>query len=200
MNEHEFLAELRKRLDGLSQDDIQQALAYYSEMIHDRMDDGMTEEEAVASVGSPADIAGQILKDMPLTKLVKAKVKSSPKLPVWAIVLLILGAPIWLSLLASAFVVVLSAYVVIWSVIISLWAVYVSVWATSGAGLLYALVPLIQGNIGTGIFLLGAGLALAGVALFMHYGCKYATKGMIFVSKKIFQGIKSCFIRKEAIQ
>lgn len=200
MLKHEFLQELRKRLEGLSPQDIDSSLEYYSEMIDDRVEDGMSEEEAVACVGSPADAANHILKDMPITKLVKARMKPKNKLPVWAIVLLILGSPIWASLLIALLSVIFSVYVVIWSAIIVLWAVYGSLWACGGAAVIYAFIPLIQGHPGTGLFLLGSGIAVAGLALFMHYGCIYATKGICLLSKKIFCGIKSCFIKKEAIQ
>ena len=37
MNKREFLARLRKGLSGLPQDDIDEHLAFYSEMLEDRM-------------------------------------------------------------------------------------------------------------------------------------------------------------------
>ena len=39
------------------------------------------------------------------------------KMPAWAIVLLTLGSPVWLSLLISAVAVVISIFVTVWSVI-----------------------------------------------------------------------------------
>lgn len=200
MLKHKFLQELSQRLEGLSSKDIESSVEYYSEMIDDRIEDGVIEEQAVACVGSPADAANQILKDMPITKLVKARMKPKNKLPIWAIILLILGAPIWLSLLVTLVSVVFSVYVVMWVAVIVLWAAYGSLWACGGAAVTYAVIPLTQGNIGAGLFLVGAGLIVVGLALFMHYGCTYATKGICRVSKKIFRGIKSCFIKKEAIQ
>ena len=48
MNKQEFLSALQNALAGLPKKDRQKTLAFYSEMIDDRMEDGMTEEEAVA--------------------------------------------------------------------------------------------------------------------------------------------------------
>ena len=68
-------------------------------MIADRMEDGLSEEDAVASVGSVEEIAAQIIADTPLSKLAKAYIKPKRRLTAWEIVLLALGFPIWFSLL-----------------------------------------------------------------------------------------------------
>ena len=44
MNKQEFLAGLRKGLSGLPQEDIEERLLFYSEMIDDRIEEGMEEE------------------------------------------------------------------------------------------------------------------------------------------------------------
>lgn len=41
MSKQEFLAELRKALSGLPQGDIEDRLTFYSEMIDDRMEEGL---------------------------------------------------------------------------------------------------------------------------------------------------------------
>ena len=46
MNKREFLASLRNGLYGLPQDDIEERLGFYAEMIDDRMEEGLTEEQA----------------------------------------------------------------------------------------------------------------------------------------------------------
>ena len=123
MNREQFMAALREKLAGLPEEDIVSSLEYYGEMIDDRIEDGVPEETAVAAVGSVDEIAEQILMDTPLTKLVQARVKSKRSLKAWEIVLLVLGSPIWLSLLIAAAAVVLSVYITLWAIIISLFAV-----------------------------------------------------------------------------
>ena len=63
MTKTEFLSALRDGLRALPEADAARSLEYYHEMIDDRMDDGMTEEEAVAAVGDPGDVAGEILRE-----------------------------------------------------------------------------------------------------------------------------------------
>ena len=52
----EFLEQLRAGLAGLPQEDIDGRVAFYSEMIDDRMEEGLSEEEAVAGAGKISDI------------------------------------------------------------------------------------------------------------------------------------------------
>ena len=61
MNKQEFIRQLSEKLSGLPQTDIEERLAFYSEMIDDRMEDGISEEEAVLAIGDVDSIARQII-------------------------------------------------------------------------------------------------------------------------------------------
>ncbi len=65
MNRTEFIAELTAAIRDLSKDDVARVLEYYGEMIDERVEDGMSESEAVAALGSVDAIAAQIMKDIP---------------------------------------------------------------------------------------------------------------------------------------
>lgn len=197
MNKQEFLTQLRKGLSGLPQEDIEERLTFYSEMIDDRIEEGLSEQEAVSAIGTVNAIITQILADTPLTKLVKEKVKPKRMLKAWEIVLLIMGSPIWLSLLIAAFVVILAVYIVIWSVVVALWSIEVAFAACSLGGIVSAVIFAFQGNGLTGLAMLSAGIICAGLSIFMFYGCKAATKGMVLLTKKMALGIKILFVGKE---
>ena len=112
------------------------------------------------------------------------------------IVLLLLGSPIWLSLLISLFAVIFSVYVSLWSIVISLWAVFVSLLACALGGFVTGLLFMILGKGLSGGACIGAALALAGLSIFMFFVCKAATKGIIILSKIIMKALKKCFIKK----
>ena len=198
MNKQEFLAQLRKGLSGMPQDDIEERLIFYSEMIDDRMEEGLSEIEAVSAIGTVDDVVSQILKETPLTKLVKEKIKPNRSLRLWEIVLLILGFPVWFPLLVAAFSVILATYIVVWSVVVSLWATEVSFWAGALGGVISAAVFTIRGNGLTGLVMLSAGLCCAGLSIFLFFGCKAATKGILWLTKKSALWVKSLFVGKEA--
>ena len=83
MNKEEYLDAIRGRISAMPADDINRFMDYYSEMIDDRMEDGLSEDEAVADMGSPDAAVEQILEEMPLTKLVKEKIKPKHELKAW---------------------------------------------------------------------------------------------------------------------
>lgn len=70
MNRNEFNEALRRKLGRLSEADRKSMLDYYNECINDRMDDGATEEEAIAALGSLDELAAAVLADMPVTDLI----------------------------------------------------------------------------------------------------------------------------------
>ena len=73
MTKVNFLFELRDKLSGLPTEDIEERLNFYSEMIEDRMEEGLSEEDAVAAIGTTDEIAKQIISEIPFTKIAKEK-------------------------------------------------------------------------------------------------------------------------------
>ena len=197
MSKSEFLVELRKGLSGLPQNEIEERVVFYSEMIDDRIDEGLTEEEAVSEIGNVKEVISQILAEIPLSKLVKERVKPKHTLQAWVIVLLVLGSPVWLSLLVAALSVILAFYVVVWSVIVSLWSIEASLVGCSIGGLISATASSFRGNYVAAVGMFGFGILCAGLSIFLFFGCKKATKAILLLTKKIALGIKTMFIGKE---
>ncbi len=63
MNKTDFLEKLKKGLAPISGNERQSVLDYYDEMISDRIENGKTEEEAVAELGSPESVVENILAE-----------------------------------------------------------------------------------------------------------------------------------------
>ncbi len=197
MSKQEFLNALRKGLSGLPQEDVTERLSFYEEMIDDRIEDGLSEEEAVAQIAPVGDIVAQVLSETPLTKIVKERVRTERRPSALTTVLLILGFPLWFPLLIAGFAVLISVYAVIWSVIVSLWAVDLSLAGGSLAGAAAGVVLLIRGNAGQGLVLISSCLVLAGLAILMFFACRALTVLAVRLTKKIALWIKSLFLRKE---
>lgn len=198
MNKKTYLTELKKGLAGFPSNDVAEWLSFYEEMIDDRVEDGLSEEAAIAELGDVQRVVSQILRETPLTRLVKERVKPRRSLRVWEILLLVLGSPIWLSLLIAAFAVVLSVYAALWSVIVSVWAVEVSVAASALGGAVGGVIlAAVSGETAAGLLLIGGGLVCAGLAIFGCYGCLSATRGMARLTRALAIFIKSLFVRKE---
>ena len=199
MNKEMFLEELKRKLIGLPQADIDERLAFYSEMIDDRIEDGLTEEEAVAKVGSVDEIVAQIMSEIPLTKLVKEKVKPKRSLRVWEIVLIVLGFPVWFPLLIAFLAIVFAVYVVIWSLAIAVYAVTLGITVSALACIPGTIICIIAHRLIAAVFCLGAGVLLAGIAILLFFACIGITKGMLKLTKGMLLGIKRSFVGKEEI-
>ncbi|MDD6188494.1 MAG: DUF1700 domain-containing protein [Clostridiales bacterium] len=198
MNRAEFLAALRKDLNGLPPEDIEKSAEFYSELMDDHMENGLSEEEAAAALGSVDEIAAQILSETSLPKLIKAKVKPNRALKVWEVILIILGAPLWLPLLLAAMICFFSIYIVLWAVIFSLFAADLSLAACGLTGLV-ALVQygVLYGNLAAGVLMVGAGMICVGLAILLFLGLLGVTKAGLRLNRNILLWIKSPFIRKE---
>lgn len=169
MDKNTFLTELQKRLKGLPEEDVQRTLEYYREMLEDRMDEGLSEEEAVADMGSVEEIAEPLLPK-----------SSRRKMKAWEITLLILGFPVWFPLLVAAAAVVISA-------VASIYAVDISLAASCLGGVLCAVVYLVQCHWAGAAFLLGAGLVCGGSAILCFMGSNKLMKLCFTAMKKAFR-------------
>ena len=196
MDKYDFLLALEKRLEGLPEADRQASLDFYSEMLDDLVEGGMTETEAVASLGSPEAIAEEILLEMPLPKLVKAKMKKR-RLSGLEITLLAVGFPIWLPIGIALLAVVFAIYISLWAVVVSLYAANVAMAVCAPTGILAAVVLFASGKPTAALLFLGAGLALAGLSILWFLLCNLTAKGMWKLGKLTLRGIKACFIRKK---
>ena len=199
MNKTEFMTELSRKLSGLSNEDIKKSLAYYNEIIEDMVEDGMSEEEAIASLGDIDEITTQIVMDTPITKLVKEKVKSTRTLRAWEIILIVLGSPIWLSLGIAVFAVVFSLYISIWSIIFTLFVTAFALFVSAFAFLIAAVWLLFTKAFVQSALFFGAALVIAGVTILMYLGTYYTAKGIVILTKSIFKAIKKSFVKKEEV-
>ena len=124
MNKQEFIACLRAKLQGLPTAEVEERLCFYSEIIDDKIEEGIPEEQAVGEIGGVDEIAREIVADIPLAKIAKERMRSKRRLKTWEIVLLALGSPVWVSLLVAVAAVAVSLLVSVWAVVVSLWAAF----------------------------------------------------------------------------
>ncbi len=186
MTKSEFLRQLSDRLQSLPERDRTEALTYWSEMIDDRIEDGMTEEEAVRDIGTPEEAAARIAGMNPIhTPCAPPKEKRGLK--VWEIVLLILGSPLWLSLLLAVFAVILSLYIFVWAVVLSLWAVVIAVTAVALPVIVFGIIGILSHGAGIGLLWIGAALLLFGIGLFLTAPCLLITKALCALTASIFR-------------
>ena len=186
MTKLEFILALNEKLSAYPKAEVQQRLSFYSEMIEDRMEDGLSEEEAVAAVGDVERIAAEIAAELTPEEAPKPPKPAPREWKTWVIVLLIVGSPVWFSLAVGAGAAVLSLYASVWAVIISLWAVFGTLVACGVCGIACGIGFAFGGYIFPGLAVVAAALVCAGLSILAFFGCKAITDLTVTLTKRLF--------------
>ncbi len=149
MNKTEFTRELKGRINHLPKAERRKILQYYYEMISERMEDGMTEAEAIDALGNLDELLSEYTP-------VSNEPRRGVKLRAWHIIMLIIGAPLWLSLVVAMLCVVFAFYIVIWALVVVFYAVFAAFAVCGFACTLAAVLSLFTG--GAPYFFMFAGL------------------------------------------
>lgn len=190
MIKEEFIRELDLSLKNELIQNRETYLSYYSEIIEDYLEDGYTEEEAVNKLDEIPSIVKTIQQEIGNTEN-----KTINKNPI-IILLLIIGAPLWGSILLSVLLLLFSSLIILWCAPFSLGML-------SFAGLLTGAVSLMGLTFNTGIYYivtqLGVGIFALGLGLFLLLGTVYITKYVGSLSKKIIDVLSNVFSWKGRI-
>lgn len=130
----------------------------------------------------------------------KETVTARRTVPAWEIALLVLGFPLWFSLIAAAVAVVFALYVSVWAVIISLWALWLSLIVCVPCGFVAAIAFLAKGEWTTGALLIGTSFYCAGLVILGFFGCIAASKTVVRLTKKAALFVKKKISGKENAQ
>ena len=162
MTKKEFLEKGRKGLSGLPQEEIEERLAFYSEMIDDRMEEGLSETDAIKQIIATDETVSRLFSNSS-KKEEWQREKSAENGAKTA--LIVAGSPLWVVLVVTAFVIGISLLVTVWSVVIALWAVFVSLAVSAPVSVLGGIGIALLGRPLAGLAMIGIGLICAGLAV-----------------------------------
>ena len=190
MSKVEFINDLRRLLATIDIAERNKFIAYYEEMIEDYKECGDTEEEVIRKIGSPKNIADNILKEQGTIDIKIPRFKSSPL----NIILLILGFPLWGSLLLAFVLVIFAFYLTIGCIPFTTAVTSV---AFFGAGLLSIIVSpiMISEILPAGIAQLGAGISLIGFSIILGVLTIFLSKKLFLITKIITNELINVFKR-----
>ena len=174
MTRDEFLNRLGELLACLPADQVKETQEFYAEAIADRMEDGMTEAEAVAAMGTPGEVAEATLDELPAVPRAIARTKRKSTALLWA--LAIVGSPVWIPLLLAFVAVAAAVYICIWVLALCVWIVAAAFGGAGLVGLLFAVDGIIIGHVPYVLASMGMGFASIGVALLTGTGAWTASK------------------------
>lgn len=201
MNRTEYLGKLAAQIATLPDEEITRSLAFYSEAIDDRMEAGLSEEEAVAQLEPPAVAARTIIEELPIVP--RAVAVTRRRSETLFLALAIIGSPIWLSLAIGVVGAAAGIYIAIWAMVFALWAIVICFVAGPllGIGVLLwnlATTGFTTGAFANGLWQFGIGLVLGGLGLLLIRPTIAATRGLAGLSARWIKAVAARFVRRDA--
>lgn len=201
MNKTEFINSLKSKITDMPYQEVEKTINYYAEIIDDRIEEGINEEEAVEALGNIDEIVREIRMDIPLSSLISQKVKQShdkaSNKTLWMI-LAIVGFPFWLPLSIAFAAVVFSVYITIWAVVFSLFAVVLSLGLAAVAGFVGGVIQCFSAGFPQGMFFVGLSICIAGLFIMSFRPMLWLCKKIAKLTCIFFRYVKSLFVSKEA--
>lgn len=190
MTQAEFIARLDRLIAALPAEERRRATEFYSELILDRMENGKTEEEAVADCGPVEEIAEKVMAAYTPVR------QPSLFLRVMKIIALIFGVPILLGiaipLAAAAFVL----YACLWILMACVFILVLSFGLVGLVGVVGTAFVLPQ-SLPAGVFQLGAGLLFCGLCLLSLVGAVKLFQLLLRFTVWLTGAIANSFRRKK---
>lgn len=191
MNKIEFLNSIGDCLESLEKKERDKFVAYYEEMIEDYKEHGYREEEAINKIGSPQSIAEGILAEQD-TIVIKA---SSTGSRIINTVLLVLGFPLWGSLLFAAIMCILSIYIIIWCVPFTTGVGTIAMFTASLVSIIGSPF-MIADTISVGIVQFGVGIIALGISILLAIVTVFFSKKLMKVTRKFSSKLSDLFRKK----
>ena len=117
MKREEYINQLKTYLSGMPENDMKEALDYYTEYLSEVPDENLDEE--IKKLGRPEFLAKQLKSEVPNNTQMNFSDKNKNSNSALKITVLILTSPIWVSLLAAYFSIYITIICVIFSVYIT---------------------------------------------------------------------------------
>lgn len=191
MNKQEYINRLNELLACLPADHRLESISFYEEMIDDRMEDGMTEEQAVAALDAPGIAAEKILDDLPAVPRVVVKTRRKSRALLWGAA--IIGSPLWVALALAFAATVLGIYLCIWLLAACIWVIAIGGVLCLPLGTLLAFWGIEAGNTTFALWGFGSGLVGSALGALCARGAFAASKQLALLSHKWLRRALSLF-------
>lgn len=201
MNKDEFLIQLTQKLSNIPPSEIIKIIDYYRETIEDKIEDGMSEELAIKSLGTFEEIIQNIEDELNLSIIVKEKVKNkmsdnSKQKNLLIIIAIIVTLPLWGAIAIAGIICILALYFAIWSIFISGVVAYFCTILTSFSAFYLGIIKLFQLQTLNGVCYIGIGLFIVGIVIALYQPTLWLIKKWLYLNVAPFKKIKQFIIRK----
>lgn len=183
MNKYEYLKELRRCLSPLDRAEEDRVIEYYAELIGDKIESGISEEEVLVQLGTPHQLADKIISETQEYERKTQDSNESQKLSVGRIVGFSILIPF-----------VLTALVILYSLAIS----FISASLGMQLGGILAIIGsffVMFNSVGAGICQFGVSIFVSALGFFAAYGSWKFIILCIKVTQKIFKAYRRTYVK-----
>ena len=182
MNKEVFLKQLRSRLARLPREEVERLLEFYGELIDDKVENGESELQAVANLGTMEEIMEEIRSENREAFARAEQGGGNRKNGFGArLALTICSSPVWFPI-----------YISIWAVLVSLYASGAACVLGGAAYILPSLLIMGQ-SAPAGIFQTGIALVCAGLGILLLMGTHLLTGKFLIFTRFLYRGIRDSF-------
>lgn len=191
MKKFEFLQYLRRKLKKYPTNEVNDAVGYYDELISDKMRDGMSERDAVASLGDKREIVKNCVSTMSSRRGGNESYETSDSASkaggkVGAVFLGVLASPVLLPL-GIVFAVLVFVIFVVWISLVAAFGAVCIGGVAAAFGNWFSFI-----NIGSALIQTGGGLILAVVGFCLcgvlaYYGYRFVLKTVRALKNAFFK-------------
>ena len=179
MKKNDFIKELKKSLNQFSEEEIKDIVSYYEKMITERTDEGVSEDEAVKSLGDIKVIAARIKSELIGERLNQPKniVKTSNN---FFILLMLFASPALIPLGIVFFTLFITVFILFASLTVSI--------AAGAVSMIISLIPvaiMAASYSGAGLALVSGGVLLMLIGVFSLLAILTFNAGMMLMNKVI---------------
>ena len=189
MNKEEFLEQFQKNLIHVSAAEKEDALRYYTEYFEEAGEEN--EQKVIEELGNPVMLARKIsaesaIKEMDLSESTVREERVMETTPekhregmknLGVIILLLCSFPVWLPLSIVAAVLVFVLILVVFILVFCVVIVGAALIAGGAIGLIAGFFAMFKHFV-SGIVVLGAALAMAGIGILIFIGGRYLVKSV----------------------
>lgn len=158
MNQNEYLKELKSCLSPLDKAETSRVVEYYSELINDKIESGMSEKEVLAQLGTPRELADKILSETQEYDSKPQHIEETESLNIGKIIGFTILLPFTIIALAVLYILAIS------------FAISAISMQLGGLFSLVASFIVVFTSIETGIFQIGISIFVAGLGVFVGFG------------------------------
>lgn len=183
MNQSEYIKELKRCLSPLDRVETNRVVEYYTELIGDKIESGMNEQEVLAQLGTPRQLADKILSETQEYDNKPQHIQETENLSVGRIVGFSILIPFVIIALATLYSLAVAFILVAIGMLLS------------GFLTIIGSFFVIFTSVGAGIFQIGVSIFVAALGVFVGFGAWKFMLLCIKITVKIFKAYVKTYVK-----